>query len=85
MNGRNFRRFNCYCRRFKRLGVRVDYVPALVHTARCGKLSREWSTVHSELTIVGGGIQTPGTPPVGLVGADSFGNDRGGHGIVGQT
>ncbi len=29
MNDRNFRRFNCICRRLKRLGVRVDYVPAL--------------------------------------------------------
>ncbi len=26
----------------------------LVHTARCGKLFREWSTVHLVLTIVGG-------------------------------
>ncbi len=29
MNGRDFRWYNCICRRFKRLGVRVDYVPAL--------------------------------------------------------
>ncbi len=29
MNGQDVHRFNCIFRRFKRLGVRVDYVPAL--------------------------------------------------------